>query len=203
MGTFKCRGFGHVSFYLFILTLFTCNHSSTSQDICKTTFCGMGTCEQTSLVPGYICDCKKGWSKIELGLFTSPCIIPNCTFDSGCAIPFLPPPPPKQLHHDQPPTCLFCGNGTCEEKGFLDFVCHCNEGSLNLLNNPHFPCFPKCAIHAKCGDGIDPFGGGDPPSPPSPPPQQSTGSGEMPNSSRELHTLITTMVLATIFLNWI
>ncbi|MED6161088.1 hypothetical protein PIB30_057485 [Stylosanthes scabra] len=203
MGTFQFRGFSHhVSFYLFMLTLFTCNHSSTSQDICKTTFCGMGTCQQTPTFPGYMCDCKKGWSKIELGPITSPCVIPNCTFDSGCPIPFLPPPPPKQLD-DQPPTCLLCGNGTCEAKGLLDFVCHCNEGCVNLLNNPHFPCFPKCAINAKC-DGFDLFGGEDPPpSPPSPPPQQSAGPGEMPNSSRELHTL-TTMVLATmIFLNWI
>ncbi|XP_057731958.1 uncharacterized protein LOC130947308 [Arachis stenosperma] len=203
MGTFKCRVFSVVPFYLFLLTLFTCNHSSASEDECKTAFCGMGTCHETWA--GFECDCKHGWSKIQLGPFSSPCVIPNCTFDSQCHVPlpFLPPAPAPPSHKS---SCFYCGEGTCEEKGLLNVVCHCNEGAANLFNDPHFPCFPKCAIRANCSDGIDLGFGSDPP--PSPPPQQSGspgfsgGSGEMPNSSRELHKL-TTMVLATIFLNWI
>ncbi|RYQ87279.1 hypothetical protein Ahy_B09g094760 isoform F [Arachis hypogaea] len=92
--------FSVAPFYLFLLTLFTCNHSSTSEDECKTAFCGMGTCHETWA--GFECDCKHGWSKIQLGPFSSPCVIPNCTFDSQCHVPlpFLPPapapPPPDE-----------------------------------------------------------------------------------------------------------
>ncbi|RYR40867.1 hypothetical protein Ahy_A09g046612 isoform B [Arachis hypogaea] len=72
MGTFKCRVFSVVPFYLFLLTFFTCNHSSASEDECKTAFCGMGTCHETWA--GFECDCKHGWSKIQLGPFSSPCV---------------------------------------------------------------------------------------------------------------------------------
>ncbi|MED6161089.1 hypothetical protein PIB30_057486 [Stylosanthes scabra] len=166
MGTFKSRGFSLVPFYIFLLTLFTCTHSSTSQDICKRAFCGMGTCEETSTgIQGYKCNCNPGWSTVDLGLFTSACIFPNCTFDSECHVSVLPPsphPPPM------PAPCFFCGNATCEAKSLLDVVCHCNEGFDNILNNPHFPCFPQCAKNAKCSDGIELF----PQLSPSPSPQQ-------------------------------
>ncbi|XLT07590.1 hypothetical protein HN51_053383 [Arachis hypogaea] len=208
MRTFKCRDLAVV----FLVTLFTCNHSSTSQDIdiCQVIFCGVGTCHQTREFPGYRCDCKRGWSKITLPTISSACIVPNCTFDRQCHIlpvplPFPPAPSPTQLH-DRSESCLFCGDGECEAKGLYNTLCHCNHGAANLHNNPLFPCFPKCAMKGNCSDGVD-LGFGDPP--PSPPPQQSAspppptsgGSGEMLNNSRELlQKLVATMVLTTIFL---
>ncbi|XP_057450695.1 uncharacterized protein LOC130742613 isoform X2 [Lotus japonicus] len=220
---FTWRSEALVSLFL-LLSLFTCNVSTTSTplmsnptqesdaiDICKTMFCGKGTCQasETELL-GFTCDCDSGWKKIKVGVpplefELPPCLLPNCTLDMQCGngsqLPSLQPP------KDASNPCLlnFCGDGTCERIGSgFGFRCQCNEGSANILNDPRMTCLKKCALGAGC-NGFD-LGFHDPP----PPPQQNTGpgstggsSGAMLNCSRGLQMLITIMILTIISHNWI
>lgn len=63
-----------------------CAAESDAIDICKSMFCGKGTCQasETELL-GFTCDCDSGWKKIKVGVpplefELPPCLLPNCQY---------------------------------------------------------------------------------------------------------------------------
>ncbi|CAK8574700.1 unnamed protein product [Lathyrus sativus] len=218
MGMFKWRSFKIASFYLFYL--FTSSATSTQiisntkldgfddlLDICKIVYCGKGTCQQ-SVFPNFLCDCDPGWKKFTIGSFEFPtCVLPNCTIDFQCGNGQLPIPSPQLPNPADPCSGNLCGDGKCVRDG-TDFKCQCNEGSANVLNDPKLVCLKKCGIGGDC-NGVDlgfntPEKAESPPATPGSGPSSSgtTGSGEMLNCTKKLY-MLTIMILAITFQNWI
>ncbi|KAF8026803.1 hypothetical protein BT93_F3323 [Corymbia citriodora subsp. variegata] len=127
---------------------------------CETVNCVMGTCRETDVWPGSVCDCFSGWTKLGI---LPPCIIPNCSFTNQCGgepplplppIPSLLPPipsflPPINFSLSMAPCLLmFCGDGDCVPSG-SSHQCQCHQGSANLLARPDLPCLrqyaPNCS----------------------------------------------------------
>ncbi|WJX48851.1 hypothetical protein P8452_35359 [Trifolium repens] len=218
MGMFKWRSFILVSFYfLYLITCYNVSATSTQimsntkQDdivddlinICSIVYCGKGTCHQQPGLFNFSCDCDSGWKKLKVGSFEFPtCVLPNCTLNLECGngiLPTLPTQPPNQ-----PDPCLFnlCGDGTCVKNG-IDFKCQCNEGAANVGNDPKMFCLKKCGIGGDCNGldfGFTPEAAASPPPPATP--NSGNGSGEMLNCTKKLY-MLTMMILAITFQNWI
>ncbi|XP_022723773.1 uncharacterized protein LOC111280600 [Durio zibethinus] len=111
--------------------------------------CGQGTCEASNnSLLGFDCKCKPGWKKIQVGPLTfSSCLIPNCKVDFRCGKRSPSPPPP--LASLPPPAnqtnrcdLAWCGDGKCVTNGYgTGQICHCNQGSANLLKSSGLACF--------------------------------------------------------------
>ncbi|XP_062023306.1 uncharacterized protein LOC133739535 [Rosa rugosa] len=133
---------------------------------------------------GFDCDCNPGWKKIQIGPFTYPsCLIPDCTVNVGCDLsPPQPPPFPPPLVI---PQCalVWCGDGTCIANGTSGYICQCNEGTLNMLDNPQLACLKTCAFGGDCKKLGFP----------------SDAKSNAPSSQ----TIVTMMLLTSIFLTWI
>ncbi|KAL6144759.1 hypothetical protein ACLB2K_055449 [Fragaria x ananassa] len=148
---------------------------------------------------GFDCDCYPGWKKIQIGPFTYPsCLVPNCTINFGCnSSPSQPAPfSPPSLGQGLGCGLAWCGDGTCINDDTSGYICKCNEGSLNLLDNPQLACFKTCAFGGDCNNlGFPPKSNA--------PSSTTTGSTGVLNCSRNNLHLVTMILLTSIFLTWI
>ncbi|KAL5682974.1 hypothetical protein ACJX0J_009359, partial [Zea mays] len=134
--------------------------------VCDTANCGKGNCSETPapalLPPGYECNCDPGWSHVLELIPFSPCIVPNCSFDSACLKLNLSqtPAPPTDVC-----AVVSCGAGGACKAGAAPFSysCECRPGYANLLNLTALPCV-NCFLGSECYD----LGLGPPPPAPAP-----------------------------------
>nr|XP_011466720.1 PREDICTED: uncharacterized protein LOC105352143 [Fragaria vesca subsp. vesca] len=128
--------------------------------------CGQGKCRYSKdsshsiFVPGigpvgFDCDCNPSWKKIQIGPSNYPsCLVPDCTIDFGCnsSSPSPQPAPFSLPSLGQGLGCelAWCGDETCINDDTSGYICKCNEGSFNLLDNPQLACFKTCAFGGDC-----------------------------------------------------
>ncbi|CAL4916754.1 unnamed protein product [Urochloa decumbens] len=162
---------------LLLVALLACCAAGAS--VCDTAICGRGNCtEVPELIPGlplpnYECHCEPGWSNALKAIPLSPCIVPNCSFDSSCLNLSLPPLPtgiPKDVCD-----VVSCGKGgACKTGGLaapFSYSCECQPGYANLLNLTTLPCVNSCFSRGK---GCSALGLGPAPVPESKPPPSTS-----------------------------
>ncbi|XP_039827215.1 fibropellin-1-like [Panicum virgatum] len=126
--------------------------SAAGASVCDTASCGKGTCAELPkvipFVPNYACHCDPGWSQPFPAISSSPCVIPNCSFEGACFNHSLtPPPPPKPGFPMEVCAAVSCGPGGACKAGAAPFSysCECQPGYANLLNLAGLPCVKNSA----------------------------------------------------------
>uniref|UniRef100_A0A0D9XJS8 EGF-like domain-containing protein n=1 Tax=Leersia perrieri TaxID=77586 RepID=A0A0D9XJS8_9ORYZ len=144
---------------------------------CETAHCSRGHCVEQPGIFGldtFRCDCDAGWSNVFKLIPSSPCTVPNCTFDSACFNLSLFTIP-KGIPITDPCVAINCGPGQCVKDEGLNYHCACEPGFVNMLNLTGLPCIKNCAFGMDCSAmGLSPPG--------SPPPPSSSSSPATPGS---------------------
>nr|XP_034570697.1 neurogenic locus notch homolog protein 1-like [Setaria viridis] len=118
------------------------HHDAGGKSICDEADCGRGTCiERLGWIPwrsSYKCDCDPGWNRAIKMVASSPCNVPECSFNSSCLNLALLLP--RGIPFSDPCVAVNCGSGECKKDEGFHYHCECEKGYANMLNNTKFPC---------------------------------------------------------------
>uniref|UniRef100_K4AIC2 EGF-like domain-containing protein n=1 Tax=Setaria italica TaxID=4555 RepID=K4AIC2_SETIT len=148
------------------------HHDAGGKSICDEADCGRGTCiERLGWIPwrsSYKCDCDPGWNRAIKMVASSPCNVPECSFNSSCLNLALLLP--RGIPFSDPCVAVNCGSGECKKDEGFHYHCECEKGYANMLNNTKFPCIDdSCLMGMHCPALDDP-------APPPPAPKVASSS---------------------------